>query len=591
MTISSRGSAERRQAMVEYLKQMSEVVASDESEESVDAALSAIVTEIKGKEALISTDQKLSKVLENLILTGRSNVAMIKALWAQMITVTLDIIYDQYGSHVLESLISSTAAIEELDTEFCDILSRFCESIASDILNILTDVRATHVVRQLALVFGGISVFDASNINISEMFSSMTNDIKCEAQLRLVLESVVSLSRADYDSLISKSHSSVTLQALTVVMAKRFPDLFMQLLDKFTHSEYLTNCLGDKIKSKFVECLACCSAMNPDLLQRFIPLVLPTRKIIATVDGDQIEGDEEDSRSIFDQQFAFGFLQSLIGSVQDDKIFTAAIHPYFTTERMVECVGRGGANGLGVIQRIAEKLVQFPTKQTEFVERLLGSVGIFDKEKHKFVWSRLMTLKASYFGETEIIWDEAVDDSDLTPQGCLLMSTLAMFKSSAIQCLISNAGPLVDHLTNIDFINSKWFTQVFAGRCLQNMICTKSGFPSGTRKKIIKIVLIGQKTEDLAKIALDKRVGSWLVTAAWDSCAGDVELKQKLGEGLMAIENLRELSWKIWKHCGLATFSRRKSDWTEAEKKKAKAQNILSDILGERPQTKKHKTN
>ena len=594
MTISSRGSAERRQAMVEYLKQMADVVSSGESTESVDAALSAIVTEIKGKEALISTDQKLSKVLEGLIVTGQNNVTMIKTLWAQMITVTLDIIYDQYGSHVLESLISSTAGFDELDSEFLDILSRFCESIASDVFGILSDVRATHVLRKLAFVFGGASTSDVSNTNISEMLSSMTGDIKYEFQLKLVAEAVTSLNRSDFDSLISKSHSSVTLQTFTVVMAKRFPDMYMQLLDKFSHSEYLTNCLGDKIKSKFVECLACCSSQNPELLQCFVSLVLPTgsRKIIATVDGEQIEGDQdEDWKNIFDQQFAFGFIQALIGSVKDGKIFTGSIHPYFTTEKLVDCVKKGNANGLGVIQRLAEKLIEFPTKQTEFVERLLAAVGIVDKEKHKFIWARTLTLKGSYFGEPDIIWDETIVDTDLTPQGCLLMSTLAMFKSSAIQCFISNASPLVDHLTNISFVDSKWFTQVFAGRCLQNMICTKSGFPSGTRKKLIKIVLIGQKTEELTKIALDKRVGSWLVTAAWDSCAGDVELKQKLGEGLMAIENLRDLSWKIWKHCGLATFSRRKSDWTEAEKKKAKAQNILSDILGDRPQAKKQKMN
>lgn len=580
--------------MVEYLKQMADVVASEENKESVEAALSAIITEIKGKEALISTDQKLSKVLEGLIETGRGNMSMIKTLWSQMNTVTLDIVYDQYGSHVLESLIASMASFEELDTEFVDILSRFCESIASDLSGILADVRSTHVVRQLALVLGGVS--EASNMNISEMFSSMTSEMKCESQLKSIAEALTLLTRSDLDAVISKSHSSVTLQVLTVVIARRFPDIFFRLLDKFSLSEYLVNCLGDKIRSKYVECLACCSAQNPELLHRFISLVLlpaGSKTIIATVDGEPLEGDEQEDASscVFDKQYAFGFIQSLIGSIKDDKIFANSIHTFFTVEKMIECVTKGGANGLGVIQRITEKLAEFPLKQTEFVERLLAAIGIVDKEKHKFVWSRIMTLKVSYFGESDIIWDESVDDGELTPQGCLLMSTMAMFKSSAIQCFISNASPMIDHLTNIEFVNSKWFTQVFAGRCLQNMICSKSGFPSGTRKKLIKIVLISQGTEELTKIALDKRVGSWLVTAAWDSCAGDVELKQKLGEGLMAIENLRELSWKIWKHCGLATFSRRKSDWTEAEKKKAKAQNLLSDILGERSQIKKHKMN
>ncbi len=574
--------------MVEYLKQMVEVVATDESKESVDTALSAIVTEIKGKEALISTDQKLSKVLERLINTGHRNFTMIKTLWTQMSTVTLDVIYDQYGSHVLECLIKSTAAVEEVDFEFDQTLSRFCESIASDVHGLLSDVRATHVIRQLFLVFGCVENFDAANINIPETMSSMSGDMKFGDQLKIVIESIICLTGTDYDSFISKPHSSLTFQIITIVAAKRFPELFIVLLEKFSGSEYLINCLGDRVKSKFVESLVCAAAETSDALDRFIALLMPSRQVIATIDGEAIEGTENDS--IFDKQYAFGFLQSLIGFVKSEKTFNEYILGPFSTQQITECVMKGGANGLGVIQRLAEKLIEFPLKQTEFVEKLLGAIGIVDKDKHKFAWSRLMTLRVSYFGETEIIWDEALIDTELTPQGCLMMSTMARFKSSAIQCFISNSAPLVEHLTSIDFVDSKWFSEVFAGRCLQNMISSKSGFPSGTRKKLIKLVLIGQSTETLTKIALDKRVGSWLVTAAWDSCAGDVELKQKLGEGLIAIENLRELSWKIWKYCGLATFSRRKSDWTEAEKKKAKAHNLLSDIIADRSH-KKQKMN
>ena len=584
MTVSSRGSAERRQAMVEYLKQMVEVVALDESKESVDCALSAIVTEIKGKEALISTDQKLSKVLERLIVTGHRNFTMIKTLWNQMSTVTLDVIYDQYGSHVLECLIKSTAGVEEVDFEFDQTLSRFCESVASDIHGILSDVRATHVIRQLGVVFGHVENFDAANINVADMMSGMSGDMKFGDQLKIVIESVTLLSCTDFDSFISKPHSSMTIQIITIVAAKRFPELFKVLLEKLNGSEYLINCLGDRVKSKFVESLVCAAAQTPDMLEEFIGLVLPSKPVIATIDGEAIEG--ENVSSIFDKQYAFGFLQSLIGLVKSDKTFSEFIHGFFNSKRITECVTKGGANGLGVIQRLAEKLVELPLKQTEFVDRLLAAIGITDKDKQKFSWSRLMTLRVSYFGETDIIWDEAVNDSELSPQGCLLMSTMARFKSSAIQCFISNSSPLVDHLASIEFVDSKWFTEVFAGRCLQNMISSTSGFPSGTRKKLIKIVLIGQSTENLTKIALDKRVGSWLITAAWDSCAGDVDLKQKLGEGLIAIENLRELSWKIWKYCGLATFSRRKSDWTDAEKKKAKAHNLLSDIIADRSHKK-----
>ena len=594
MTISSRGSAERRQAMVEYLKQMSEIVSSDGNDpESVEAALSAIVTEIKGKEALIATDQKLSKVLERLIEKGCGNMAMIRTLWSQMTTVTLDIVYDQYGSHVLECLIKSTAEFDELDNEFLEILTRFSESIASDIMGVLSDPRATHVARQLATVLGGVTKLDPANLHQMEM----SDQIKCLDQLQIVVESAFALPRMEVDTLITNPHSSMTLQILLIVAARRFPQLFESFLASFAHSEYLVNCLGDRVRSKFIECLttAASSSHNPELLKRLLSLLFRSKPVavLATLEGDEPIEEEgtKNPINLFEQMYAFGFMQSLVGSIQNDQIFTDYILEYFTFERITDCVARGGANGLGVIQRIADKLLVFPLKQTEFVQRLLMALGVTDKEKHKFALSRLLTMKVSYFGETEIIWDESFSDSELTPQGCLLMATLAMFKSSAIQCLISNCGPLVENLEHTQFVDTKWFTEVFAGRCLQNMISHKSGFPSGTRKKLIKIVLISQNTENLTKIALDKRVGSWLVTAAWDSCAGDVELKAKLGEGLMAIENLRENSWKIWKHCGLATFSRRKSEWTEVEKRKAKAHNLLGDIMADRNQYKKQKMN
>jgi len=88
--------------MVEYLRQMSELVADSSDPEQATQALSAIVTEIKGKEALIATDQKLSKVLEKLIESDGASSAVIKALFSQLNSCAVDLVYDQYGSHVFE---------------------------------------------------------------------------------------------------------------------------------------------------------------------------------------------------------------------------------------------------------------------------------------------------------------------------------------------------------------------------------------------------------------------------------------------------------------------------------------------------------
>jgi hypothetical protein len=129
--------------------------------------------------------------------------------------------------------------------------------------------------------------------------------------------------------------------------------------------------------------------------------------------------------------------------------------------------------------------------------------------------------------------------------------------------------------------------EIFAGRCLQTLVSTNSALPTGTRKKIIRQVLLA--SDHLDKIVLDRRVGSWLVTSAWDSCAGDVDLKKQIGEKLIAIDGLRENCWKVWRHCGLATFSRRNTEWTEGEKRKAKAQNVFADIIGDHKTFKKSK--
>jgi hypothetical protein len=281
-------------------------------------------------------------------------------------------------------------------------------------------------------------------------------------------------------------------------------------------------------------------------------------------------------------------MQSLISKISDSKIFSRIIENLFTSDCIIECVAKGRGNGIGVMQRLAEKLAEFPESQKLFFERFLTAIGIDNiPDKGKYIWSRILSLSVSYFGEAEIIWDETV--SSITPAGCLLVSTImGGFKQSAVQSMISNAGVFMDGINN-DFLTSKWMKEVYAGRCLQTLISTNSSLPTGTRKKIIKLVLLGGENDRLAKIVVDRRVGSWLVTCAWDSCAGDVELKKQLGEKLIAVEGLRENCWKVWRHCGLASFSRRNNDWTEGEKRKAKVQNVFQDIIGDQKSFKKQK--
>jgi len=258
MTVSSRGSAERRQAMVEYLKQMSSIVMETKDKEESASALSAIVTEIKGKEVLISTDQKLSKVLEKLIETN-SNSEVVRNIWNQINSAVLDIIYDQYGSHVLETLIKSLSSVE-FDDELFIVIQTFTESICSDIYNLIADNRASHVVRSAALIFGGIIPQASEGEENMDILTYLKSD-KCHSDkpnkvlLRIfgqILDAASRISMPELDQLIGKPHSSMTIQILLLVGSKNKNRKLLEQI-AVTNIDYIECCLEDKIKSKFIE--------------------------------------------------------------------------------------------------------------------------------------------------------------------------------------------------------------------------------------------------------------------------------------------------------------------------------------------------
>ena len=575
--------------MVEYLKQMSAIV-SDSTEEEAEAAIGAIAQEVKGKELLVATDQKLSKVLEKLIESNASRQFVIKPIFRQLNSVVLDLVYDQYGSHVFETLLRALPETG-MDRELEEVVTNFTESVCSDVGGIMSDVRSTFVLRAAALAFSGFTKPEGDDIVVGISKMEPRADIspglvKC---FDAIMTGLVSLSSDEIGNIAAEVHSSVTLQLLLALQAKMNYSLCESLMKRILRKagsreldeEFLSSSLDDRVKSKLLEAMVCIlnakeSKLSVHLVDRFIA---QTGDVLAMVDGDStpiLQG----TRSIFDLKYSFGFLQVFVSSLKNEAVFTSLVSSLLTVEKIRECVKKGRGNGIALIQRFAEKAVIFIDSQKIFVQNLTAAIGINSKSASA-VWVRLLTMNVDSFDdslecETEIM----IDESKITPQGCLLLSTLMAFKQQPIQILISNTALLVDHLKDAQIEQSKFFTEVGPGRTLQTIMSSTCALPTGIKKKIIKAVILSRTTEQLAILATDRKVGSWMITTIWDSCTGDVQLKQELGESLLKIEGIRELNWKVWKHCELATFTRRNDQWTATEKRKAKVQNVFKDIIG-----------
>jgi hypothetical protein len=226
---------------------------------------------------------------------------------------------------------------------------------------------------------------------------------------------------------------------------------------------------------------------------------------------------------------------------------------------------------------MADRLVELVQPQKTFFNHLCEAL----RAEKESIWMAILSLRKEL---TPL--SPSINESLLTPQGCLLMSTLFHFKVSSIQPLVSHSKVFVDHLSGLQGNKTRFFSDIGPGRMLQSLISRQSCFPSNMKNKIIRHIMLScDSVERLSSLANDRKVGAWLVTTAWDS--SDMETKRSLGEALLQIEGLRDSNWKIWKHCGLATFSRRKDDWVHNETKKEKTQGFLREIVGENYQPKK----
>jgi hypothetical protein len=555
--------------MVEYLKQMSEIVVNSPSKEESEQALGAIVTEIKGKEALIATDQKLSKVLEKLVDSNGASVSVLKPIFCQLQSCVLDLIYDQYGSHVLETVLKSVSTAK-CDDELASIVSSFSESLCSDIASLLSDSRSTFVVRSAALVFAGFPRPEGQSDLLEELKVLKQSEDRNKF-IDLFEQLVFSVSELGIDSikqLASATHSSVTLQLLVVLASKLnvADSLISRIIcddNRSIDKDMLRGMLNSPSSAKLLEVVV--SVLNTSKSET-------SRRILL----EFIIADCGSPYSVFDCKFSFAFLQSFVSSLEDTELMTRFVYEFMTVDGITRGVAKGKGNGIALIQRTIESLSRLFDSQKQFVDCLLAAV----KADRNNAWMSILSISPASFGES--VSDSRIDEAQITPQGCLLMSSLLKLKQSAIQPIITGTQAFVEYLKGFDFTSSKFTNEMGPGRMLQTLLSSECSLPMGMKKKIIKQLVLGDDAvQRLGKLTSDRKVGSWIVTTIWDTCAGDIDTKHRLGEALLSIEGIREINWKVWKHCGLASFSRRNEEWTQTEKKKSKAQNLLRDIIGE----------
>jgi hypothetical protein len=448
----------------------------------------------------------------------------------------------------------------EANAELCGVVSEFCEILSSNICDVVADRRATFVLRTALVVFGGFSIPSSEGDyleTVKKLESRCGEEGKFTSCFKQLMEGLCGLDASEIEELAESPHSSVTLQTALLLSQKATSckELLGRILS--SDSDSIFKFLNDSVKSKLIEVAVSVSgSLLPSLVVDFM-------------------GDSDRLDRLYECKFAFSFIQALVSSVEDADSARLIFNDVFTVEGMVKCVKKGKNHGIAVVQALAEKLTipKFLEYQKPFFANISKAAHVEDGN----IWMTLMGLHPTVFDEGFFGFETPIDESKITPQGCLFLSTLFRFKVSSIQPLLSFAKPLIDHLGTLELEQSRFFTDVGPGRMVQTLISSECCFPNTIKMKIIRNFMLNDE-QRLAKLVADRRVGAWLVTTAWDSC--DVPTKTLIGEKLLKIDGLRDSNWKIWKHCSLASFSRRNDEWTKTETRKIKAKNLLSDIVG-----------
>ncbi|XP_031711245.1 nucleolar protein 9 [Anarrhichthys ocellatus] len=545
-----------------------------EEKEEREMFVENVLTEVKGKAAIVAMDQTGSITLQRLLpLCSPGQVAEVLAELGDPAGSEFKAVScDRCGGHVVESAVrqisrwtessqKETTAEEEDEKESCDLLEAQVLSLSQVVRDNITEfikhVHGSHVVRTLLHVLAGClgpprteSRPGAKDRNIAPQLT----DFEVPTSFWYELKSLTETLMDNVNVSVTDAVPSAVFQTMLTVCHRNRPKLCKQLLKRTT--EYLTTRNAAPGVSPLLVFLK--DPASSRLIETIIQL--SHKSLLRDLYKNHLKGQLVDLALHSIANFP---IQRLTAASAKYKLFLGLF------DELIQGIEAILAKGhMGVIVQLAESCAEGGEKQDELIQCLLRAFHCAEPGSRHVsclpLFMSLLTYEVYYHSDTaEGSTQTEVPLSSICYHGSRLVQALSKFKERSL--LLSSLRTL----TPADLLTLA--SDPSGSHVLQALITTSSDKGRG---KILKR-LEGQ----YAPMACS-RLGSRVLEAIWNGAS--VSHRQSIAQELVLSESqLRshQFARHVWAKFALSHFTHRRAHWQEIQSGESKKRKLFSDII------------
>ncbi|XP_044076036.1 nucleolar protein 9 [Siniperca chuatsi] len=545
-----------------------------EDNEEREMFVENVLTEVKGKAALVAMDRTGSITLQRLLpLSSPDQVgAVLAELGGESGSEFKTVSCDRCGGHVVESAVRQMSRMEssqkessattEEEEESCGVLEAQVLSLSQVVRDnsaeFIKHVHGSHVVRTLLHVLAGClgpprteARPGAKERNVAPQLT----DFEIPTSFWYELKSLTETLMDNINLSVTDAVASAVFQTMLTACHRKRPKLCKQLLKLIV--EYMTSrnaapgvspllvFLKDQASSRLIETI----------------IQLSHKSLLRDLYKNHLKGQLVDLALHPIANFP---IQRLTAAAAKYKLFLRLFDELIQGVEAILATGH-----MGVIVQLAESCAESEKeKQEDLMQCLLRAFHCAEPGSRHVsclpLFMSLLTYEVYYHSDTaEGNTQPEVPLSSICYHGSRLVQALARFKERSL--LLSSLRTL----TPADLLTLA--SDPSGSHVLQALITTSSDKGRG---KILKR-LEGQYVQMACS-----RLGSRVLEAVWNSAS--VSQRQSIAQELVLSESqLRsdQFARHVWAKFALSHFIHRKTHWQEIQTGESKKRKLFSDIL------------
>eukprot|EP00066_Takifugu_rubripes_P029110 XP_011618376.1 PREDICTED: nucleolar protein 9 [Takifugu rubripes] len=544
-----------------------------DDDEEKEMFVANVLTEVKGKAALVASDQTGSITLQRLLqLSSPEQVGEVLAeLGGESGADFKTISCDRCGGHVVESAVRQMSRFSESSTEETNTREEeegTFEALEAQVLclsgvvrdnsaEFLGHVHGSHVVRTLLHVLAGCigPPRTDARAGVKERNSvSLLTDFDVPTSFWYELKSLTEALMDNVTLSVIDAAASAVFQTMLTVCHRKRPKLCKQLLKRIM--EYLSSRSAAPGVSPLLVFLK--DQASSRLIDTVIQLA--HKSLLCGLYKKHLKGQLVDLALHPIANFP---VQRLTAASAKYKLFQKLFDELLQGLEAILAAGH-----MGVIVQLAEGCAESEERQEELIQCLLHAFHCAEPGSRHVrclpLFMSLLTYEVYYHSDAaEGSAQTEVPLSSICYHGSRLVQALAKFKDRSL--LLSSLRTL----TPADLLTLA--TDPAGSHVLQALITSSSDKGRG---KILKR-LEGQ----YVKMACS-RLGSRVLEAVWNSSS--VSQRQNIAQELVGCESqLRsdQFARHVWAKFALSHFAHRKAHWQEIQTGESKKRKLFSEIL------------